>query len=81
MSDTRIGNPEQATPKSNVALWKCAKCGSFISIESLRAVSISVCPVCQNSQLELCGTFQNFPTASTEDDSCLDYDFESDFLN
>ena len=81
MSDTRFDSPVQKAPKSTVALWKCTKCNSFISIESLRAVFITACPVCQGTPLELCGRFENIPVPATDDDNESDDCCESDLVN
>lgn len=39
----------------HATLWRCEGCKSFIAIHSQHPVAEPVCPVCLDSNLELCG--------------------------
>jgi hypothetical protein len=39
----------------HATLWRCEKCKSFIAIHSKYPVAEPVCPVCIDSNIELCG--------------------------
>jgi uncharacterized paraquat-inducible protein A len=48
-------------------LWRCNECDSFISTHSLETVQMAVCPVCLESPLDYCGTFENITRLHEED--------------
>jgi DNA-directed RNA polymerase subunit RPC12/RpoP len=73
MSDTSVNNSGAPTPKSIVAIWKCVRCSSILSIESSQAVLAAVCPVCEGTALDLCGSFENIEVLPSEDYMCSDY--------
>lgn len=53
------GGSDYPTYKANprVTLWYCESCGSFVSIQSDRAVEETHCPVCVTVMLEFCAAF------------------------
>lgn len=64
-----------AASSSVLTHWKCAKCGSFFSIESSQSVGALGCLVCQDTLLDFCGSFDPFSETTSQDDTCNDYDF------
>lgn len=60
-------------PIACVTLWRCPRCSSFISVESFTSVQLTVCPACNNTQVNLCGSFDHVLELRTEDDTCCDY--------
>ena len=45
-------HPASKAPMATVTLWRCSKCSSFISVESIEAVCVTVCPACQHAPLD-----------------------------
>jgi DNA-directed RNA polymerase subunit RPC12/RpoP len=66
-------HPDNKAPMAAVTLWKCSKCSSFISVESIEAVCVTVCPACQHAPLDLCGSFSHLLDLRSKDDTCCDY--------
>lgn len=60
-------------PIAAVTLWRCPKCSSFVSVESIEAVNVTICPACQHSPLDLCGSFKHILDLRSVDDTCCDY--------
>jgi hypothetical protein len=50
-ADNRSGHGLQL----HATLWRCERCKSFIAIHSQYPVTEPVCPVCIDSNIELCG--------------------------
>jgi hypothetical protein len=60
-------------PLAEVTLWKCSRCSSFMSVESIEAVCVTICPVCRHSPLDLCGSYKHVMDLRTEDGTCCDF--------
>lgn len=69
----KTANLDHKGHDSILTLWSCASCGSFVSIESLQPVHAAVCPACQGTPLNLCGTFEDILNMHGEHDPCGDY--------
>jgi hypothetical protein len=39
------------------SLWRCEVCETFVSIHSAQIVVQASCPICCDSQLKFCGSF------------------------
>jgi hypothetical protein len=65
--------PPDKAPLATVTLWRCSKCSSFVSVESINAVAVSICPACQHAPLDQCGSFKHALDLRTEDDTCCDF--------
>jgi len=59
--------------RTNVTLWKCANCGSFITIEAFEPVHFIVCPACKNAPVDLCAEKKDLLNFPSVDDTCSDY--------
>jgi len=60
-------------PMATVTLWRCSKCSSFISVESIRAIRVTICPACQHAPLDLCSSYNHVLDLRGEDDTCCDF--------
>jgi DNA-directed RNA polymerase subunit RPC12/RpoP len=65
--------PANQAPATVVTLWRCSKCSSFISVESINPVSVVICPACQHASLVLRGSFNHVLDLRSEDDTCCDF--------
>ena len=72
MSHTEA-RPAGQAPMAVVTLWKCSMCSSFISVESIESVRVTICPACQHAPLDLYGSFNHVLDLLTSDDTCCDY--------
>lgn len=61
------------TPIAEVTLWRCSKCSSFISVESIEAVYVAICPACKHAPLDLCGSYKHILDLRSEDATCCDF--------
>jgi hypothetical protein len=59
-----------------LTLWRCTKCHSFFSIESLKPIQALKCLICEDSPLHFCGSVEPSSQTSSEDDTCGDYSFD-----
>jgi len=66
-------DPVPAPPKASVTLWRCSKCSTFVSVESLEPVCVTICPACHHAPLDLCGSFCHILDLRSVDDTCCDY--------
>ena len=73
MSCVKTIKPCEKVHNPILTLWSCARCGSFVAIESAQPVHIAVCPTCQRTPLNFRGNFENILSMPGEDDSCSDY--------
>jgi hypothetical protein len=56
-----VGNSEypRNRPEMTSTLWHCQRCDSFVSIHSAKVIHETFCPMCFDSELEFCGTFES----------------------
>ena len=73
MSSMKTIDRGQKIDNPILTLWSCARCGSFVSIESVQPVHAAACPTCQRTPLNLRGNFEDILNMPREDDSCSDY--------
>ena len=74
MPNGKVVTARVASSKSVLTHWKCAKCGSFFSIESSQSIDTLGCLICRDTLLDFCGSFDPFSETTSQDDSCSDYD-------
>jgi hypothetical protein len=46
-------------PEMTSTLWHCQRCDSFVSIHSAKVIHETFCPMCLDTELEFCGTFES----------------------
>jgi hypothetical protein len=56
-----VGNSEypRSRPEMTSTLWHCQRCDSFVSIHSAKVIHETFCPMCFDTELEFCGTFES----------------------
>lgn len=43
-------------PRLRGTLWHCSQCRSFVTIHCTNWIEHALCPICDDSELEQCGT-------------------------
>jgi hypothetical protein len=59
MSDLGVTITCSSESPLHACLWRCETCNSFVSIHSAKKIEQAFCPVCKDSPLECCGSFQS----------------------
>lgn len=56
-----LGTRDYPTNRTEITgtLWHCQRCDAFVSIHSARVVHETLCPMCIDTELDFCGTFES----------------------